>query len=173
MRDDNGSGKNKKSMNYGDMEKKARTRYQSQIDAIYSKRSGEFPNEAIVKAVDDLLDDNTIAEYRHIIARKIVESEDAARCGISIPATVDMFTEEMLDVTLIALGDGTRIKLRDAKKTHILKKIEHIRDMRQALEGAEEKWLNILMSIGHLLDGDASLDVLACLRQLGIIKKTA
>jgi hypothetical protein len=173
MKDDVKGFKKTRKMEYADLEKKSRSRYQSQIDAIYSKRSGEFPNELIIKAVDDLLDDATISEYRHIIARKIVESEDSARCGISIPATVDMFTDEILDVTLIALGNGMRIKLRDAKKTHILKKIEHIRDMRQALEGAEEKWLNVLERIGHLLDGDSTLDVAACLSQLGIIKAAA
>jgi hypothetical protein len=159
--------------NVRDFQKNVRRKFASQIEGIYAKRSGEFSNEAIVQEVANLFDEQNINELRHIIARKVVESEDSARCGTSIPATIDMFDESIVDSTLIALGDGTRVKLRDATKLHILRKIENIRDRRRALDGSEEKWLNALASVEHLLDADAKATFYSCLRQLGIIKAAA
>lgn len=153
-----------------EFEKQTRRRMQAALDEIYAKRSGEFTNESLVIEVADLLTPANLNEFRFVLARRVIESEDSARRAIPIPTTLDMFNDELLHSSLIALGQGLRVKLGDAVIHHLQKKIGQQQDAIDAATASMQKWLMLIDNVMPVMGSDPTLTLRSWFIQKGVIR---
>jgi hypothetical protein len=98
------------------------------VESIYDEIEGVFSKDDVTEKISRELESIDLNNYRADIASRLVEEEDDKRARARLDKNLDLFTRELADQCIIRIGDGQRVKMRDATWHHLRIRLKHQSD---------------------------------------------